>query len=863
MEDPIKVIWKFKNKNKKIQYNVCIFLGNIILEDQKARKILNKIQDLNLFDTLISCSSNEYELMNKYYGEYWYRFFFNAKHITSSINDIKKTNIKKNDIIDKYGEDWYKKHISSFEYINRTYYNYANIIKQEYERKNKHLKNKQIDADSNIDYSIISENKLTNIEQESQEGGAYNLDDSIDMSNYISNINSNSKEFNQNDNIDNEIKLNNILKGGSKDDDDEEEEEKEEDDEKEEDEEEETDEEIEGEEGEEEEGGEEKQTDEREESDEEQQDEEYDISYEGDEISNVALLNMDADVDQTTKSLNNIIEKDDLSKFKKIVDFDDKKNNIMYDSNLKDIYSKTYVYNQYIFKDDTIQAIKNKISCGITQNSLFGKNVPYITPSRMYLWSEYDYIDEKMENKNLAVMLGQKWMKRNELLKIKIEPFDNLRVYERLSGDLKNLKESILKYGSRIRKEIDDTNVLDEYINYITNNEIYMLDIYHELGNGYEANDEIIKNIFNVYVRIYYNISQDELKQIIDCLNGESKIETNKIIQVYKNLDNDLRMENEVANRVELLKLEPEKYNNIFKENFVIQTVIHITLQHVNVIKSAKINLFKIFDNFIIDDNYPFLQFQSTDNKLIYKFYTHTTETDKTAVLSKWFENSPYGISFKVKINQRGDSSNKYISVNLNENGQLEYKTQWKEDDKATIDDIKNTYSYIRNLLNKINSENDKLQIIIPTDESFRYAFINTTQQIELPEKYAINHNDLSDFARYFFPYVAVVIEPRKRESKIKNADNKSKFGTYLRYKRLSKYESEARIEHRIIYFLRNYEYIEKLLSAEISKQFNITEKQALEKIQDVKTKFPNLKKSRKFLKKLLWISFFKSIFNR
>ena len=81
MEDPIKVIWKFKNKNRKIQYNVCIFLGSIILEDQKARKILNKIQDLNLFDTLISCSSNEYELMNKYYGEYWYRFFFNAKHI--------------------------------------------------------------------------------------------------------------------------------------------------------------------------------------------------------------------------------------------------------------------------------------------------------------------------------------------------------------------------------------------------------------------------------------------------------------------------------------------------------------------------------------------------------------------------------------------------------------------------------------------------------------------------------------------------------------------------------------------------------------------------------------------------------------
>ena len=106
--------------------------------------------------------------------------------------------------------------------------------------------------------------------------------------------------------------------------------------------------------------------------------------------------------------------------------------------------------------------------------------------------------------------------------------------------------------------------------------------------------------------------------------------------------------------------------------------------------------------------------------------------------------------------------------------------------------------------LSKINLENDKLQFMIPADDKFRYAFINTIQQIELPDKYTINHNDLSDFARYFFPYIAVVVEPRKRQSKIKKKDDKSKYGTYLRYKRMSKYENDARIEHRIIYFLRN-----------------------------------------------------------
>ena len=291
-----------------------------------------------------------------------------------------------------------------------------------------------------------------------------------------------------------------------------------------------------------------------------------------------------------------------------------------------------------------------------------------------------------------------------------------------------------------------------------------MIDIYNELGIGYNADEEIIKNIFNVYVRIYYNISQDEFKNIIDCLNSTSKIETNKILQYYQNINNDLILDNEVTKTIEELKLNPSLYSNIFKENFVTQSVIHITLQHFNRLNNNKIDLFRIFDNFIVDDIYPFLQFQTPDGKFIYKFYKENTETDKNAILSKWFENAPYGISFKVKIDQKGDSTNKYISVNLNENGQLEYKTQWKETDMATIEDVKKTYPYIRNLLGKINTENDKLQITIPSDDKFRFAFINTIQQIELPEKFSINHNDLSDFCRYFFPYIAVVIEHRKRQ---------------------------------------------------------------------------------------------------
>ena len=35
----------------------------------------------------------------------------------------------------------------------------------------------------------------------------------------------------------------------------------------------------------------------------------------------------------------------------------------------------------------------------------------------------------------------------------------------------------------------------------------------------------------------------------------------------------------------------------------------------------------------------------------------------------KWFESSPYGLSFKINIDE-----NKFMSINLNENERLEYK---------------------------------------------------------------------------------------------------------------------------------------------------------------------------------------------
>ena len=104
-------------------------------------------------------------------------------------------------------------------------------------------------------------------------------------------------------------------------------------------------------------------------------------------------------------------------------------------------------------------------------------------------------------------MLGQKWIKKNELLNIDVEPNDNIMIYEKLQDNLKILRDNIRKYGSKIKREDDENYILYEYENYILNNEIYMIDIYHELGTGYKINSEEIKNLYDVYLRIYYSVT--------------------------------------------------------------------------------------------------------------------------------------------------------------------------------------------------------------------------------------------------------------------------------------------------------------------------------------------------------------------
>ena len=897
IDKPYKVIWKYKNENRYTQYNIYIYVGNVSAE---IDEILQKIKNLNLYETFVNLNETEKNKLSKEYGDKWYEYFFNMYHIIFIFSQINNTESMKNEIIKKYGIEWYDTHIITSKGIEKKIiYSYDALIKTELERKTIKKGRAMNFGDENEKTNFkLSKNETINsilgrkdefkkkIQRISNKSKKTDHNRRINRTNsnlYISEKQDNnttdsnkllSTEIDTNNNTKimksmfynwetkKYILLNNVLgksfndgkmKGGGSDDEEDEEDEEEENDEEENDEEENDEEDNKDEENEDGEENEENEESEGKKEDVENKDDDIEKLYYTDDVL------IDENIEKTNlmirKTLNENVTN---NKNEKMLDFDNKKDVSMTIEKLKFVYEKYYVKNQFILCDDTIKEIKNKICCSIKNNVKFGEN-SYIIPSRQYLWGEYVYNDEI--NK---VMLGQKWVRRNELLDVDVEPDNRFHLYEHLKDNFTDLKNIIRKSGSRNKREDDENNILSEYENYITFNEIYMLDVYNEFGKNYNPTNEIKKNLEDLYLKIYFpNIRREDITHIIDYLNDKNDIEINRTKIVFENLYNDLILQNKIYDVISDVK-KNDKYTHIFKENYVTHSVIHLNLR---LTKSKKIDMYRVFNEFMTNKDFPYIQYQTLDSGSDYKYnideiYNYTQDDDNMKTLHKWFENGFYGLTFKIRLDKEANepkNRNNFLSVLINEVGRLEYKINWQETEKATLDDIKKTYKYIKNLIVKINQDSPKNQSFVPDDDEFKFAFINTIQKFDLPEKFVIEHNNLRDFSRFFYPYISLIIDPKKRISKKSNENDKSKYGTYLRYKKISGYENLAKIEQRIMYFIKHYEYDESKLIEELAREFNITDEKATKEYMRVKLKYPNLKKSRKVLKKLDKIPKYKS----
>ena len=751
------------------------------------KSLLKKFQKSNLTDLLLEIKDNELKILTDYYGDNWFTYFFNKYHIFKTF-DLDNKFLK--DIKSKYGNKWLNDKTSKLQMSKGTY---GFFVKKT--MIHKILNEKKYLTIDDLNYNN-PEFYLT-----SQYGGNKNTNDIINFDKVTEQIIQDVEDINTYDEPF-------VIPETTEDD-------------------------------------------------------EEQISLESDEIETYeTTLYDDANNKQIQKSINKIFDDDILnSRINSMIKFDTSKDNNIYKEELENHSDKIYIFNQYIYHNDTIKTIKIKILFSIRNHPKYGE-YNFLIPSRQYLWSEYfDDLTKKYDK----IMIGLKWTQNYELLKISAEPYDNIKVYDENRNVIKQLNENLNKINSRIKKEDNENDILSDYRSFYQNNDIFLIDIYNELNINSHRTDQEIQNLTKTYVKIYFpKINPLEIVQIMEYLMNSNKItqsdimnkslnlEDKKIVEFMNEVSSELFLSDKIFEIVNSVRTgNYNKINKIIQPNNIIQSEIHIDLISNDINNFNRLDLFKIFDEFILDDKYIFIQCVQQSRDMVYKFNEKIindliNNENMYDNIVKWFDNNKYGLTFKLLINS------KIISVTLDVMGRLNYKLHWKESDNKYYSNISDSYIYIKTLIEDINNVGINSKFEIPKDADFKTTFITAIAKFNLNSEKSVNHNDLSNFSRLFYPFFALVIDPKKRISKVHQADEKSKYGTYLRYKRISKYENTTKIEERIRYYMQYYDATPNQIINEIAKQFNLTIIKSKKYYEIVELNYPYIKKQTSYkLKKI------------
>ena len=162
MYNPKKLIYKYNNLNKRVQYQFYIFVGSTLSD--KIKIIINKFKDLNLYDTFTKIGLDDVKELENYFdmGKKWYRHFFPNEHIKNTINIIKKSTTKQRELINKFGNEWFN-FLMNKSVKSKKMYSYSFLYKSEAETNLREKKTEIIKNDYLIDQIGGEEEESVNI----------------------------------------------------------------------------------------------------------------------------------------------------------------------------------------------------------------------------------------------------------------------------------------------------------------------------------------------------------------------------------------------------------------------------------------------------------------------------------------------------------------------------------------------------------------------------------------------------------------------------------------------------------------------------------------------------------------------------
>lgn len=789
LNEPYKIIYKVKNKNNKYHYFIYIFVGNV---PQNIKKNLIKIQNLSLTDAFKNLNRTEFNELKNYYGDKWFYYFFNKYHINKFLNSP-------NTVINEYEKKFnIKFNIRKLNFIHKFTYGFH------VERKNT-IHNKLV-------HKILKENISDVVKDQILKEDKEDIND-IMIGGQEENNEEIEDDFNSFLNTKEEINNNEFVE-------DEEEENKQ-----------------------------------QEENNNNEVDEEIEDTQAN--INNVKIeMKNNKDVDE-------IISKKDIKNTLNFIEFDKSKDNDFYDDELFKCYKKLYIFNQYIKDSDTIREIKEKIFFSIKNNNFYGSN-NFLEPSRVYLWSEYLY-----ENKYQPYQIEKEVIKDNKLFNFPVEPI-NIYSYYNLTNEIKKIYDDLSFTGlNKIMTNDKRDYILLDRKEFIDNNEIFMLDVYNEIGinTALTIQPVQIQNLYKTFIYLYFDqISHLDFNNILayisnldiknstydkNLISNENEFIKNHYILNYSSYV----LKSQIA---DILSLEYNKNNQTIKDIVTSSCITRIQIK-VDLISdltffSNNIDTYTLFNELNGNSKYLFIQYTKLNGTTLFKFSEDDLKTylnkefagasrSTLKQVIKWFDIALPGLTFKYQY----DLDKRPLHIYIDNFGRLVFDVYESCENQLSYPDLTKYYDIIKTVIMDLNKTGIVFQFRIPDYSDFKIKFINSIKTFNI-EKKRINYNDLTDFFRLFFPYFCIVLEPKKRVKETMR-DNFAKMGTYLRFKKISNYQTKAKIIKTIKKYRKYYDSSQDEIINEICKEYNISHKDSEKLFNESMLLYPKLKQIKKLRK--------------
>ena len=527
------------------------------------------------------------------------------------------------------------------------------------------------------------------------------------------------------------------------------------------------------------------------------------------------------------KKKNNLIEKlIDKEKIKKtnnisnIQKFDNSNYKKYEEQKLFNVYTKVYITNYFIFNNDNILNIKEKI-CTCIKNTSYINDDCYILPTRQFLYSKYIY-----NNKLNYICLGHSFYLNNEEYKniVDVIPNNNLQNYY-LNYKKYSEQNSLFKLNY-LKLNDENNKIIIDYIDNILNNDIYLIDIYNDIKSISDIilNETELTNLYYNYIYVYFPyIKKENINEIINYIKKQQSNEYDLIKINYNKIKLELftkYKQTDIYSNI-LYNYDTYKY---FKNYYI--TLIDVKIR----LSNNPLNIYLIFENIIPSINIPFVRYNQKINKSYLKIFPNNIKKDNE-LYNKWIKNVNNGLTIKVLLKKY----NKYVTLKIQENGICEYSSHWKDNEMITLENIYETYPIIISILKEFKNYSNIE--IIPNKKNFYIEFLNAFQIFEIPDNKAIDLKYLEKYSTYYNNYISI----------IKNETNNKYMDNFFIYKKISQYEDllTNKIESNIINILKNYNFNNEQIIEYLYKQLNMEKSEIRLLINDVKSKY-KIKKNNK-----------------